>query len=264
MKLDKYIGIGATMKNSLQKKDLKFALKGIKVLFDQLIIDLAPLKSVECPLCGYRGYRFDSAYYYKSFRKNAFCPNCGCAGRHRLLALYLTEIEEYLPKKMINLLEIAPTKSLSSIFQRIGNINHIKIDLHPEAYGNDVIRCDITESIPFPNDYFDIILCYHVLEHIQNDKRAMSNLRRVLCPSGFGIFQVPIEATKTVEYGFAKGDKCGHVRAYGIDYYDRLREQGFSVELVTPKALEDKKDIHRYGLFDAGKLTIVRKKSSKP
>lgn len=259
MDINRYLKNYYTIKESLQKKDLKFALIGIKILIEQLFINLIPIKSVECILCGYKGYRFDSVYYYKEYRKNAKCPNCGCYERHRLLAYYLLKIKDSLPEKKLNLLEIAPTKSLLNIFKQIGNINHIMVDLHLKMYFNDVIKCDLTKHLPFPDDYFDVIICYHVLEHIQNDEKTLINLKKVLNPSGFCIFQVPITSDKTIEYGFADESKCGHVRSCGYDYYDRLEGLGFLVEFVKPDITENKKETIRHGFYNEEKIAIIRK-----
>ena len=42
---------------------------------------------------------------------------------------------------------------------------------------------------------FDIVFSNHVLEHIEDDKKAMSELFRVLKPSGMGVFQIPQDYT---------------------------------------------------------------------
>jgi ubiquinone/menaquinone biosynthesis C-methylase UbiE len=52
-------------------------------------------------------------------------------------------------------------------------------------------KIDIT-NIKFKNNYFDFIICNHILEHIQDDKKAMSEIFRVLRPGGEVILQVPI------------------------------------------------------------------------
>ena len=97
---------------------------------------------------------------------------------------------------------------------------------------------DITD-IPFEKDTFDFILCNHVLEHVPDDKLAMSELYRVMKKGGNGIFQVPIDYGRATTYedwtittpeerkkAFGQHD---HVRWYGQDYKLRLHEAGFSV-----------------------------------
>ena len=90
------------------------------------------------------------------------------------------------------------------------------------------------------NETFDVIICNHVLEHIENDKLAMSELHRVMKKDGWGIFQVPLEYSFATTYedftitdplerekAFRQKD---HVRIYGRDYKDRLTSAGFKVK----------------------------------
>lgn len=36
----------------------------------------------------------------------------------------------------------------------------------------------------FPSNHFDCVICYHVLEHIPDDQKAMEEIFRVLKPGG--------------------------------------------------------------------------------
>src|SRR5690606_38599538 len=94
-------------------------------------------------------------------------------------------------------------------------------------------------NLPFPEDFFDVVICNHVLEHIEDDKTAISELRRVMKSGGTGILQVPISANsqQTIE-DFSiletskKEEKFGqadHVRIYGQDYPNILESCGFQV-----------------------------------
>jgi SAM-dependent methyltransferase len=113
------------------------------------------------------------------------------------------------------------------------NLDYVSVDLYSRLA---MINMDATD-IKFPEGTFDCVLCYHVLEHIPDDKKAMSEILRVLKPGGWGILQVPILAETTIEdpainspedrervYG-----QSDHVRAYGLDYKDRLEDAGFIV-----------------------------------
>jgi ubiquinone/menaquinone biosynthesis C-methylase UbiE len=102
-----------------------------------------------------------------------------------------------------------------------------------------MLRADITD-LPFDDNRFDAIYCSHVLEHVPDDRKAMSELRRVLRPGGWAVLQVPIKLIVTYEDSavttpedrervFGQSD---HVRIYGLDYKDRLREVGFKVTIV--------------------------------
>ena len=119
------------------------------------------------------------------------------------------------------------------LFDRERYIDYLSADLDPRKA---MTVMDITD-IHHPDGSFDVILCSHVLEHIPDDRKALSEFFRVLKPGGWAILQVPIMADTTFE-DFSVTDpkereklfgQHGHVRSYGLDYGDRLTEAGFSV-----------------------------------
>ncbi len=95
------------------------------------------------------------------------------------------------------------------------------------------------QHIPFPENYFDAIICNHVLEHIIDDVKAMKEMHRVLKENGWAILQVPY--SPIMEQSFEDSSVTGkkerekifgqdnHVRIYGLDYPARLESAGFSV-----------------------------------
>src|SRR5205823_10364596 len=121
-----------------------------------------------------------------------------------------------------------------------------------------MVAMDIT-AIQFPDESFDVIYCSHVLEHVPDDRRAMREFHRVLKTGGWAILLVPITAERTVEDPsvldpaerlrlFGQED---HVRRYGPDYTDRLREAGFEVAEVAVTDLVNAADARRMGLLQA-------------
>ena len=109
-------------------------------------------------------------------------------------------------------------------------------------------------------------MCTHVLEHIPDDRKAMTELYRVLKPkTGIAFLNVPIfnipatfedSAINTPELRLKYYGQADHVRAYGFDYPQRLREAGFAVRLFT---LNDEKLLKRYGLNSDEKIFLCRK-----
>ena len=170
------------------------------------------------------------------YRANALCPVCGSFDRERLVYLYLlnkTDIFEK-PKK---LLHVAPEVRLADILRSKVNIDYLTADISSK---NVMVEMDITD-IRFPNNSFDAIICNHVLEHIIDDGKAMSELYRTLKPGGWAILQVPLSLTLKNTYedfsittitgreeAFGQGD---HVRIYAEDYQGRLAQAGFKVNV---------------------------------
>jgi SAM-dependent methyltransferase len=46
------------------------------------------------------------------------------------------------------------------------------------------VICAAGEYLPFPSNYFDLVLSHEVLEHVQNDRHAIGEIVRVLAPGG--------------------------------------------------------------------------------
>jgi len=130
---------------------------------------------------------------------------------------------------------------LKKVLRASNKIKYINGDLNPLVADRKI---DITD-ISFGNDYFDFIICNHVLEHIQDDRKAMSELFRVLKPSGEAILQVPISknAKETFEdFSITSPEERekyfgqkDHVRIYGKNYKNRLENVDFKVELYDIK-----------------------------
>jgi SAM-dependent methyltransferase len=153
------------------------------------------------------------------YRLNAMCPHCRSLDRERLVYLYLKNKTDVFFRKC-TLLHVAPEPNLQKAFQSFLNINYFSIDLDsPLAEG----KMDITE-LKFNENSFDAIICNHVLEHVPDDARAMSELYRVLKPGGWAILQVPIsKILNRTEENLLVTDPKVRGKIYG--QYDHVRER---------------------------------------
>ena len=151
--------------------------------------------------------------------------------------------------KSLRVLHFAPEKAFFDYFSKHKNFDYYPVDLFPENYHFDrdckINKVDITQ-IPFPEDHFDLILCNHVLEHVVDDNKAMKELFRVLKIGGYGIFQVPIDYNRHLTYEDSRISnpidrerelgQFDHVRLYGKDYPEKLKNVGFRVlEIISSK-----------------------------
>jgi ubiquinone/menaquinone biosynthesis C-methylase UbiE len=130
-------------------------------------------------------------------------------------------------------LHIAPEACFIPRFEKIHGDSYITADIESPLAK---VKMDI-HHIPFEQNTFDVVLCNHVLEHVQDDLLAMREINRVLKPGGFAILQVPffnpvpeftIEDTtindpRERERLFGQAD---HVRKYGHDYSTRIQVAG--------------------------------------
>ena len=182
-------------------------------------------------------YRKFLPYGYQKIRENALCPGTLSLERHRLLWLYL-ERETNFINNAIKVLHVAPEQVFYQKFKTFSHWEYTTTDLHSPLAE---IKADLCE-LPFQDNYYDLILCNHVLEHIPEDQKAMQEMYRVLKQGGTLIAQVPLEenrtqtlednsitdkATRTEIFG-----QYDHVRIYGTDYYTRLESVGFDSHAI--------------------------------
>lgn len=189
----------------------------------------------ECPICNYIGPFIDITPP-TGFRKDAYCPNCYAAERHRLQKLVLDQIiDNNTLANTGKMLHFAPEKFFKKFFKSIFK-NYTSVDLYREDVD---VKADIT-NLPFKHEEYDFIFASHVLEHIQDDLTALSEIRRVLKPTGIAILPVPILSKTTIEYPEPNPFEAHHVRAPGFDYYDRYHNYFSRVATYSSSAFSDK------------------------
>jgi SAM-dependent methyltransferase len=141
---------------------------------------------------------------------------------------------EHLYKKGIlkkggRLLHLAPEPSIARRLREVYEC--ITADRAPM---NVQVQTDVTK-LCFADACFDVVICNHVLEHVPDDRKALSEIYRVLKPGGWASLQVPLVGEHTQEdlsivdpvirarlYG-----QIDHVRQYGYDFMKRINAAGF-------------------------------------
>lgn len=213
-----------------------------------------------CPLCE-KGFKtFLSVGLDK--RPNAMCPNCGSLERHRFLWITLLKLwSDGKLKKSGSMLHVAPEVPLTRRFERM--FSYLSSDIDENAA---MIKMDITD-IEFPDETFDVIICNHVLEHITDDKKALSELYRILKRGGWGSIQVPISGDYTFEDNTITKPKerekhfgqSDHIRKYGKDFYKRLVSAGFRVSIYYKDEIIEKGQNSLFSLDCENEIYIVTK-----
>ncbi len=132
---------------------------------------------------------------------------------------------------------MAPEPCFMKRFERQHGEGYITADIESPLAK---VKMDI-HQIPFGENRFDVVLCNHVLEHVADDIKAMSEIHRVLKPGGWAILQVPffspvpdltfednsITDPRQREKIFGQDD---HVRKFGKDYAKRIARSGLQPE----------------------------------
>lgn len=232
-----------------------FVLKSIAIFYKGNVF--------EDPISG-KKYRKLLPYGRLQSRPNALAPHTLSLERHRLIWLYLKNRTDFFVNHK-RVLHIAPEYCFIKAFKKQPNLNYLTGDLiSPWAD----VRMDV-QNIPFHDSTFDVVICNHVLEHVDDDKKAMMELYRVMKHGGFGIFQVPLdysisktiedESVNTPELREIHYKQRDHLRLYGKDYGDRLRNAGFDVTEDNYVNSLPKDLISRYALPKDEILYICKK-----
>ena len=207
---------------------------------------------VTCPVCEHNFRSF--LPYGRQARSNALCPNCLSLERHRIMWLFLRNETPFFQKEL-DVLHIAPEICFIDRFEKLHKEKYITADIESPLAK---VKLDV-HDIPFEEGSYDVVFCNHVMEHVEDDFKAMSEIYRVLRPGGFAILQVPlfyplldvtyedksITLPKEREKAFGQTD---HVRMYGKDYADRLRSVGFTVDENRYFEKLPAEDVKRYAL----------------
>jgi SAM-dependent methyltransferase len=175
-------------------------------------------------------------------RPNASCPKCRSLDRHRFFTILLSILEPVIDELNV-LLDVAPSPETSPLLAELGAKLHLKFDLGADNRLVDVLG-SLTD-IPLRDDSVDLMVCYHVLEHIPDDRAAMREMARVLSPGGLALVQVPFrpgtvtdeDPDASMEERIRRFGQADHVRYYGDDFEDRMVEAGLAFQRVTPRSL---------------------------
>ncbi len=162
------------------------------------------------------------------------CPRCGSLGRNRRLFDVLQK--GYL-KKNNRVLDFSPSRNLYRVLKENENIKYISTDFSGEFLSDH--HYDITK-IDLPDQSIDLIICYHILEHIDNDGRAMTELHRILRIGGTCLIQTPFKdgdiyedpLIQTSSERLKHFGQTDHVRIYSVNgLRNRLLSAGFQVDV---------------------------------
>jgi SAM-dependent methyltransferase len=194
----------------------------------------------DCPVCGYSG-PFRDLESFAGFRKHAMCPKCSALERHRLQYLVVMDVLKGLNVREMKMLHFAPEKALKSIFSPRFQ-QYETADLFMKGVNHKV---DI-QKLPFKDGTYDFIFASHVLQHVQDDKRAIQEIRRVLRPNGIAVLPVAVVRTRTIEYPEANLLDSNYVRSPGLDYFERYKQCFAKVSIYASDRFPEKYQLFIY------------------
>ena len=172
--------------------------------------------------------------------KDLLCPRCGSLPRTRRLIQLLTE------KNLLHgsILHCSPPLSIYKNLKANSSIQYISSDFENEFIADK--KYDLT-NITADDHTVDLVIAYHVLEHIEEDHQAMKELYRILKKEGKVIIQTPFKEGEIFEDFTIQSEQDrlkhfgqkDHVRIYAVDgLTERLTKVGFKVEVLQFSEVE--------------------------
>lgn len=127
------------------------------------------------------------------------------------------------------------------------------------------------EDLPYKDNYFNLFLCSHVLEHVNDDSKAIKELYHILKPGEIGICMVPInlnlnetcelppDVEETKEYCWYNFGHSHHRRAYSKNgFVQRLQDNSFTVNQYDISTFGEDA-FKRSGIHSRSVLYVVEK-----
>lgn len=193
-----------------------------------------------CPVCEYVG-PFEDFNPPTGLRRHAKCPQCNAFERHRIQYLVVNNLLNNINSSDLKMLHFAPENFFKEYFSKRFN-QYETADLNMAGVDHKV---DLQE-LPFEDQSYDFIFASHVLEHIPDDEKAISEIRRILKPNGLAILPLPLVCEKTIEYSEPNPYETDHVRAPGFDYYDKYERHFSRVDKISSDSLHRKYQLYIY------------------
>ena len=219
-----------------------------RLIRGQLETALSPQKEKHfCPCCGSKSKTFVAGSYadyperfnpvrYENTKQDVLCPVCRSLPRHRILASWCDNHKE-LVQKADDILYFAPEYSMT-LWLRRNRISYKTADLYKEAD----LKLDI-QATGLPDESYDMIICNHVLEHVDDFRAALEEMYRILRPRGSFICSFPMDPkvefidedpnVQTPEERFHRFGQDDHKRVFGMKANQLLTATGFSVEIIN-------------------------------
>ena len=168
--------------------------------------------------------------------------------------MYFDALDLWSRMPAASILHIAPEAKMAERISRCGPKLYIKGDLSPTG---DTVRVDVTD-LHYPDGSFDFVICNHVLEHVPEDERAISELFRVLRSGGGAVLQTPFSRKLTRSFCDPKVNtdrlrnlyygQEDHVRVYGTDLFEKIGKAGFVAQIRQHEEVLSQIDASLYGV----------------
>jgi SAM-dependent methyltransferase len=164
-------------------------------------------------------------------------------------------------------LDVAPSPPITRLLRRLAPARYARIDLDPAADRRGIDACASLTTLPLRDGDVDLLVCFHVLEHVPDDAAALAELRRVLAWGGLALVQVPWrrdaptdeDPSAPVQERVRRFGQADHVRLYGSDFESRIERAGLSALRITPRETLGAEAVELFRLLPEEAVWIVRR-----
>jgi SAM-dependent methyltransferase len=138
-------------------------------------------------------------------------------GRRRLISRVISQLQIHRSAKVLDV--GTGTGTNLRLLVQLGFTEIEGLDFNEDAInfckhkGLGMVRQGDACAMPFPDKSFDLILATDIIEHLDDDLRALSEIHRVLKPGGKCIILVP---AFMLLWGF-QDERCHHKRRYTLN-----------------------------------------------
>lgn len=204
---------------------------------------------------------------FEGVRQDVVCPACGSLPRHRILAKWGETHREVFEKK--DVLYFAPERGMTSWMKR-NKIKYTTADLFDEGVD---LKLDIQDT-KLPDNSYDVVICNHVLEHVDDYLKALAEMRRIVRPNGCFICSFPMSpdvefvdedpSVKTDEERLKRYGQSDHVRLFGMHADRFMEDAGFDVEVIDGDSYpENILPVTGPSRYDINRLFVCRKRAER-
>jgi SAM-dependent methyltransferase len=199
---------------------------------------------------------------------NFGCMYCNSNDRERHLFMFFDKLDLWPKFKNSRIIHFAPEINLPRYIFAKSPTEYVMGDLSPNLE-KGIVHLDVTK-IPFNENSFDFLICNHVLEHVPDIKKALSEIYRVLKPNGLAVLQTPfsrllvnnfeednIDSKELRNIFYGQED---HVRVFGqTQFLHDIEKQGLELQLKKHSDFFDATTTKYYGVNGDEDLILVSK-----
>jgi hypothetical protein len=227
-------------RNVSLKRVARVLRDGVKFTLFRLQTFCSRKERFECPICDYVGPLMD-VRPLTGLRRHAKCPWCGALERHRLQYLAIRSVLQTRDTSAMRMLHFAPEPFFRPFFRQQFR-EYVTADLAMEDVDYNIDM----RKLPFDEASYDFVMASVVLDYIPDDSTAIREIRRVLKPNGIAILPVSLVCRKTIEYSEPNPFESGHVRACGMDYFERYERHFREVRRISSDSFPNKYQLYIY------------------